>query len=365
MNPQQKNPRYFLCANTPQGFVSRMDQLADPEDGWRLFILKGGPGCGKSTMLSAVAEALGKLDAHMELIHCAADPDSLDAVIFPSLRVAVADGTPPHSIEPNYPGAFESLIDLTVCWDEQKLFASRKPIIALSKRIGENNAHARRYLAAAGALLDDTRRIAADCLKTAKLTAYTRRLATREIKPTGRTGQEKIRFLSARTGKGPVFFVDTVHRLCARIYLINDPYGAIAQHFLSDLRAHALDAGYTIISAHNPLAPFAPPEHLLIPELELGFVTTNAFHDLTKEIDPYRIVNSPRFTDAVQLSPYRKRINLNRKSAAQMLLRAEALFRESGRLHNELESFYINAADFDRTNDLTAKLIAQLTPPAL
>lgn len=365
MNPQQNHPRFFLGANTPQGFVSRTDQLAGPEDGWRLFVLKGGPGCGKSTMLSAIADALGDLDDHMELIPCAADADSLDAVILPSLRVAVVDGTPPHPIEPKYPGAFESLIDLTVCWDEEKLFAARKSIIARFGHIRENQAHSQRYLAAAGALLDDTRRIAADCLKTAKLTGYTRRLAAREMKFTGRAGQEKIRFLSALTGKGPIFFTDTVRNLCERIYLINDPHGAVSRQLLSDLRTHALGAGYTIISAPCPLAPFAPPEHLLIPELGLGFVTSNPFHDLTSEFDAYRIVNSPRFTDTARLSPYRKRINLNKKSAAQLLLRAQALLDEAGRLHNELEGIYRSAVDFACADELTKTLITRLTPPVL
>ena len=46
--------RAFLGANSPSGFISKFDQLADADDGWRLFVIKGGPGSGKSTLISLI-----------------------------------------------------------------------------------------------------------------------------------------------------------------------------------------------------------------------------------------------------------------------------------------------------------------------
>lgn len=40
----------------------------------------------------------------MELIPCASDPDSLDAIIDYDGRLAMADGTAPHVIEAKFPG---------------------------------------------------------------------------------------------------------------------------------------------------------------------------------------------------------------------------------------------------------------------
>ena len=37
----------FLGANTPIGFVSLFDELYDPYQEQHLYIIKGGPGCGK------------------------------------------------------------------------------------------------------------------------------------------------------------------------------------------------------------------------------------------------------------------------------------------------------------------------------
>ncbi|WP_312644245.1 hypothetical protein [Hydrogenoanaerobacterium sp.] len=90
---------FFLGANTPQGFVSRFDQLADPADGWRKFILKGGPGTGKSGLMKRLAAELSHRCNHLELIHCASDINSLDAVIVPDIKASIADGTAPHERE--------------------------------------------------------------------------------------------------------------------------------------------------------------------------------------------------------------------------------------------------------------------------
>lgn len=87
---------FFLGANTPQGFVSRFDQLADPTDGWREFVIKGGPGTGKSTLMHKIADAFQPVTEHLELIHCSSDADSLDGVIIHDKKVSIADGTPPH-----------------------------------------------------------------------------------------------------------------------------------------------------------------------------------------------------------------------------------------------------------------------------
>ena len=65
--------RYFLGANSPGGFYSLYDQLIDPAEADAVFILKGGPGCGKSTLMKR-----------------------LDAILLPEKKTAIVDGTAPH-----------------------------------------------------------------------------------------------------------------------------------------------------------------------------------------------------------------------------------------------------------------------------
>lgn len=92
--------QYFLGANSPSGFYSLYDQLIPPQSARAIYILKGGPGCGKSTLMRAVARQLEQAGAACEYILCSGDPDSLDAVVAPQLGAALVDGTAPHGKVP-------------------------------------------------------------------------------------------------------------------------------------------------------------------------------------------------------------------------------------------------------------------------
>lgn len=90
-------PRFFSGANSPAGFVSRYDSLYEPENGWHAYILKGGPGTGKSTLMKTAARTALENGVVPQLVYCPSDPDCLDAVVFPELKVCIADGTPPQA----------------------------------------------------------------------------------------------------------------------------------------------------------------------------------------------------------------------------------------------------------------------------
>ena len=359
MKSEEKALRFFLGANTPQGFVSRFDHLSDKTDDFRLLIVKGGPGSGKSTMMKKIAGEYG--DEKTEWIHCSSDPDSLDGAICHSLRFAVVDGTAPHVLEPRYPGAVESIIDVASCWNEDALFACRHDIKTLSKSCSSCHEQSCRFLSAASSLLGDTYRLSLGAVNTAKLSAYAERLCGREFKNKGTgTGDEKTRFFSAVTNKGVTMFTETAKLLCDRIYLINDDYGAVSRILLTSARAAAIEAGYDVISCYCPLSPYEKLEHLFIPKLSLGFMTSNRFHDYNNDIDAYRIVNCLRFSDISKLKECRKRVNFNRKAAMQMTDKASGLLKEAKKLHDELESYYTAATNFDKLDALTGVVINKI-----
>ena len=91
---------YFLGANTPTGFRSLYDQFIDPETDRALYIIKGGPGCGKSTFMKQIARCILNAGHSVECIRCSGDPDSLDGILIPELKIAYVDGTAPHAAAP-------------------------------------------------------------------------------------------------------------------------------------------------------------------------------------------------------------------------------------------------------------------------
>jgi len=90
--------QYFLGGNTPVGFYSLYHQLSDPTRMRALYIIKGGPGSGKSTLMRRVERHAREAGLDTELVLCSGDPDSLDALLLPQLRAALVDGTAPQGV---------------------------------------------------------------------------------------------------------------------------------------------------------------------------------------------------------------------------------------------------------------------------
>ena len=149
--------QYFLGANSPAGFYSLYSELLSPETANAIYILKGGPGCGKSTLMRRVAQQAAQAGETVEYILCSADPDSLDGVVLPRLGAALVDGTAPHVVEPKYPGAVEQYVNLGDCYDRAGLRAIRGKILTCMDGYKEHYQRAYRCLDAAAGIQTDVR----------------------------------------------------------------------------------------------------------------------------------------------------------------------------------------------------------------
>ena len=163
---------FFLGANTPQGFVSRFGQIIDPVRCKRCYIIKGGPGSGKSTLMKGFADEAEKLGMRPIYFHCSSDVASLDAVSADGDRYVILDGTPPHAVEPGCPGAFETLVPLGDCWNEEALQKDRSAILELMNRNRLMHAQCRMYLSAAGSLLGEVSGMARDYVFPEKVARF-------------------------------------------------------------------------------------------------------------------------------------------------------------------------------------------------
>ena len=345
---------FFLGSHSPQGFRGYFDALDTQPDLW-LYLIKAGPGCGKSTMMKRLASAA---DGITERIHCSSDPDSLDGVIFSSPRAAVLDATAPHTLDPAFPGAKESVVSLYHTLDAEQLRACAGQIRALFGQCGCHQAAAGRSIVSAGMLLTEQRAIAARCVDSEKLRGYATRLAARCFPRTGRTGREQIRLLSAVTPQGVLVWRDTVSALCDQITVFQDEYGAAAFPLLAILRQAALDSGYEVYSCVCPLSAGGEVQHLLIPERGMAFVTSNRWHPM--EYPGQKTVRCSRFWDANRLRCHKNRLLLCRKTVDGLLEQASASLRQAKACHDVLERYYVDAADFAAVDKVCAGLAAEL-----
>ncbi len=361
MSACQPPVRYFLGSQTPAGFVGTERTLYDLNGAWNAYLLKGAAGTGKSTLLRRVYDALGAGDTYTEVFCCAADPTSVDAIRIPSRQIAVLDATAPHSLEPLCPGAVEQVVALSDCLDRAKLRPLREPLWQL---ICEKQAlweTCRRQLSAAAALIADNRRTEREAIDFDKIDRLAERLIQAEWGDSQSDGAGTVvqRFLSAVTPDGLLTFYDTLQALCPRIYTISDEYGTSARHLLDRLQTSAVRAGYTCISCLSPLFPHDGAEHLLLPQIGVGFTTSNSWH--TVDFPVYRRIHASRFTDTERIQRKRHRLSFCRRGAADALREAVSSAAKALEVHRRIEAYYHPAVDWERYRLLSDTLVSELS----
>jgi len=108
-----KTYHYLASANTGIGFVDNFSSILEPDKKGFTYILKGGPGTGKSTMLKKIGKYFENLGEDVEYFHCSSDFNSLDGVKIVGCNISIIDGTSPHSKDTTLPMINDKIIDLS------------------------------------------------------------------------------------------------------------------------------------------------------------------------------------------------------------------------------------------------------------
>ncbi len=125
-NTKKTDTWKFASMNSSIGFVSYFQNYFDSLD--KLYILKGGPGTGKSHLMKTVYYKALQKGYTAVAFRCSSDPDSLDGIIINELSLGIIDGTAPHTRDPKYPGAVDKIINLGQFWDENILLENKNSI---------------------------------------------------------------------------------------------------------------------------------------------------------------------------------------------------------------------------------------------
>ncbi len=102
--------KFFLAAaNSAHGFINLFDNINKQENAFT-YILKGGPGTGKSSFMKAVGAYFEKKNVDVEYFYCSSDENSLDGVRIKN--ISIIDGTAPHSFDATLPMVKQKIINL-------------------------------------------------------------------------------------------------------------------------------------------------------------------------------------------------------------------------------------------------------------
>lgn len=353
---------FFMGANSSNGFYSYYDELRPAKTGFRSFLIKGGSGTGKSGLMKKIANTFVEQDNLTEYIHCSSDPDSLDGVILHKGKCSVVDATPPHVIEPDYPGGYETVINICEFFDEDKLESRLDKTVYFCAENSKCHAKCRKLIHCAEVLLTDNASLVKEFTDFDKVIRNANRVCHAEIpkkKDNSRIGDIKRRLLTAVTNKGILTYEDTIPALCDEVVLIKDSYSVASVCFLEVVRDYAISNGYDVYCCYSPLDPVNQLEHVLIPEMRLGFVTSNSMCEF-EQVNSSKIINFSRFTDMVKLADKKQYLKFNKKMAFDLLEQAVVILKDAKDIHDDMEIQYTDAVDFSRLDEKSDEVIAKI-----
>ena len=338
---------FFAGANSGEGFRNLFPELVDLEDTFDYIILKGGPGVGKHTFMKEIGRSMEEAGAKVEYLRCSGDPDSLDAVVIPELRCAVADGTSPHVIEPKYPAAVDRYVDLGRFYDLTAAKAEADAVKTYTKAYREAYVRAYRSLKAA-------RQVELDLMESVRKTADPERLTRRvtgviqrELREKGgEQGKTSRRFLGSITCRGYVWRFDSIEALCPKIYEFCDSW-ELAGAELERLRRAAVQKGWNTIVCPSPEDP-GRLEHVLIPGLGLAFVTSRPGMEYGKK--PWRRIR----VDAMAEPEGKGKMRFQQRMVSLLREDAVAALTDAKSNHDRLEAVYNPYVDVDGVRTLAA-----------
>lgn len=347
---------YFLGSSSPSGFLTPICELLGDKSN-TVYIFKGTAGSGKSTLMKKISEAFG--DKPQEIYHCSADPYSLDAVYLPESKALIIDGTSPHCIDPVYPKAVESIIDLGAYIETQKLRAAKDEVIRLTDEYSECHKRCRLCLGAAASVIEDIEASAGSALDKEKLSSFTEKFIKRVIPKKSGSSEGRIcrKQRAAITMNGYSVFTPE----SGKIYLLNDDNIAAAAEFLAAAAEKIAAKGYEVHISECYLSSRRFIEYLSVPELELHFIASTCINSLSLE-DFDKQINFRRFYSSEMIGEpaVKQRIKFGKKACAEFLKESAAALIDAKTIHDKIEEHYISAADFDALNRLAYKLISDI-----
>jgi hypothetical protein len=348
--------KMFPGGNTSQGFYSYYRYIL-AEDAKRIFIIKGGPGVGKSDFMKKIAREMTGLGFDTELHYCSSDNDSLDAVVIKDLKIALLDGTAPHVVDPKYPGAVDEIINFGEYWDVGALEKYRTSIIKYSKEVSGHFARAYKLLAAAKLVMDDIEEKYGACTDNGRANLVVEEWAGEIFDgwPVSAVpGKERHLFASAYTPGGFVDYSDTLIGDVQRIYHVSGHPGTGKTYILNKLADSARDRGVKVEYFHTPLKPHKL-NTIILQELDLAVTCSEAGRlKASRSLDLNSLLDSGRLKGSTE------NIENDLHIYKQLISESISSISDAKKTHDRLEEYYIDNMDFGAIDRMRDRILERI-----
>jgi hypothetical protein len=332
----------FAAANSGRGFVSFYGEIFGNKRIKKKYIIKGGPGTGKSSFMKKVAAFAKEQGADVEYYKCSSDPDSIDGIVING-NVAIIDGTAPHSEDMDIAGARDEIINLGMFWDDKALMERFEEITALSYQKSDFYRLAYKYLSAALELENINFSILSPAVLKEKMQKAAERIVS-DI-PKGSGGKTVAGIEGSLGMRGRVRYNSYLSQ-AKKLYVIDEYYNS-SSLFLDAVATAGLRNENILRISYNHISA-GRPDAVYFCESDVCFAVNNNLSSRTYEASGR--VNMKRFIDPIALEKVKSELRSNFKIIGALISNTEDAMKKAGEYHFLLEDIYRSCMDFTAQN---------------
>ncbi len=355
--------KLYPGGNTSLGFYSFYKYILSQFEAKKIYVIKGGPGTGKSTFMKKIGADLMAAGYDVELHYCSSDNNSLDGLVIPKLKVALIDGTSPHVVDPQTPAAVDTILHMGEYWDEEAIRKCKEDIFSATWAYQRCFRRAYDFLKAASIYWKALNAYYADfeAIDLITLRKHVNNIIDEvfnDVKTRMSISNERHLFASAITPKGCTNCLPLLAERVSKRIVIKEQV-AMGQNLLIDKMLDQLkDKGIDFTAFHCALHP-DKIEHIYVPVLDLMVITSNSFH--TYQADEEDIVLSmDRFTNFDLLGEVESErhmltelFNCSVEQGVQFIAMAKVN-------HDILETSYVPNMNFAQIEELRRKVVVEI-----
>ena len=348
--------RYFAASNSSEGFKSYYGEVFDRAE--RLYVIKGGPGTGKSSLMKRVVAEAEREGFEVEYYYCSSDPSSLDGILISTGNgvIGMVDGTSPHVWEPTHAGAKDEIVNLGEFWDSRALREQKNEIFSLSNKKSTAFKRAYSYLRSCGNLRAVTDSLVRKATDFDKLQSAAERLA-RSLDLEEGAIETVPALISAVSMQGRMR-LDTIEENSDRIWRIGEFYG-VGQWFLDALIGSLHKYKCWARISYDCVEP-RYCDGVLLEKEKIGFVLGKESDSLDSKGADDRFINPKRFVRTERMREIRGELRYASRLYSDCLDGALYALGEAKVYHFLLEDIYRHTMDFAALTDYSRNLIKKI-----
>ena len=320
---------FFASANSGIGFLDRFCNLNAGSDDQFTYVIKGGSGTGKSSLMKKIGEYFAEKGEKVEFIHCSTDTNSLDGIRLASHNICMVDGTAPHVQEAKIPEVEDRIINVGE-FISPNVSKYKEQIKDILKEKAKLFAYAYLYLESANKIAKINKKLCENQnydLVESKARSILTKICSAKI---GRKATERKLFSGAVCENG-IFTFDDINQFCS-VFVIKGNL-CFCDAVLNEIKKGLLDNGIDITTFSNVVLP-EMLDGIYIPSLD--------------------ILIKSQVKNAGELEKF------NDKQIDTLVKKAGECIAKSKLLHEKLEKCYIENVDFAKLNLLCDKLILDI-----